>query len=397
MPVEEALSKIVTGVKPTAIELVKLSDAHGRVLARDLRARRDQPPFPASAMDGYAVRADDLADLPVRLTLKGISAAGHGFASTVQRGEAVRILTGAPVPKGADAIVVQENTEIDARQVIILSAPRQGQHIRARGLDFRRGDVLLRAGKRLNARDLGIAAATNVAALPVRRRPRVAVFATGDELVRPGAVPGPSQIISSNTAAIAALVEQFGGVAQDLGIVRDSLAATLRTMERARGFDIVLSTGGASVGDHDFVYQAFQKAGVRLGFWKVAMRPGKPLVFGTRGRQRILGLPGNPVSALVCARLFLKPLLDACLGLAAEDPLIPARLGTPLKQNDSRQDYVRAKLARTSDGVLVATPYEVQDSSMQRTLAEAGAFIVRKPHAPALAAGAVVDVMPIDF
>jgi molybdopterin molybdotransferase len=397
MPVDEALGRVTAGVKPVASETVKLSAALGRVLAKDLKAGRDQPPFPASAMDGYAVRHADLASIPVNLALIGMSAAGHAFRGRVKDGEAVRIFTGAPLPAGADTIVIQENTEAGKDSVLIKQASRPGQHVRARGLDFRKGEVLLHAGQTLNARDLGIAAAMNLGMLPVRRKPRVAILSTGDELVLPGSRPRADQIVSSNSAALAAFIAHFGGEAKDFGIVRDTLPATVTALKKAKGYDIVITSGGASVGDHDHVHEAFRRSGIRLGFWKIAMRPGKPLLFGTKGRQRILGLPGNPVSALVCARLFLKPLLDAFLGRPPEDNLIPARLGTALPPNDTRQDYVRARLTRAEDGALVATPFTVQDSSMQRTLAEAAAFIVRPPHAPAAEPGSVVSILPVDF
>jgi molybdopterin molybdotransferase len=397
MPVEEALARVVAGVRPLPAETVPLAKALGRVLARDVAARRDQPPFPASAMDGYAVRHDDIAKVPTELTVIGTSAAGHGFRGTVKTREAVRISTGAPVPVGADTIVIQENTASSLTTVTVNVAPKPGQHIRAKGLDFRRGEILLRAGKFLNARDLGIAAAMNFAGLAVRRKPRVALFSTGDELVRPGVRPRADQIISSNSAALCAFVERFGGEVKDLGIVRDTIAATMQAIARASDFDILVTSGGASVGNRDYVHEALSSSGVKIGFYKIAIRPGKPLMFGCKGRQRILGLPGNPVSALVCARLFLKPLLDACLGLSPTHEFVSARLGASMPENDTRQDYVRARIARGTDGILIATPFDRQDSSMQRTLAEAGALILRKPHAPAAAEGDWVEVLLVDF
>jgi molybdopterin molybdotransferase len=397
LPVEDALHKVLSGVKPTAAETVKLSTARGRVLARSILAKRDQPPFDASAMDGYAVNSASLGQMPARLKVIGVSAAGHAFKGLVKAGEAVRIFTGAPLPRSTDAVVIQENAEKDGDHVIIKAAVGAGQNVRKRGLDFRKSQTLLEAGRILGARDLGLAASANCPTLPVRQRPRVALFSTGDELVLPGKRPRRDQIMSSNSASLCAFVERFGGIPQDFGIVRDTLPATLKAVRQTAGFDILVTSGGASVGDHDFVQEAFEKSGVKLGFWKIAMRPGKPLVFGTRGRQRILGLPGNPVSAMVCARLFLKPLLDALLGLPPEEPLLQARLGSAMKVNDNRQDYVRARIVKDGTGGLVATPFAVQDSSMQSTLQLADALIVRKPFAEAAQAGDVVDVLLLDF
>lgn len=397
LPVEEALALIRRGVKPLGAEGVGLHEALGRVLARDVKAGRDQPPFPASAMDGYAVKAADVAAVPAQLRLIGMSSAGHGFVGRVGAGEAVRIFTGAPVPRGADTIVIQENTRSGGGAVDILEPAQAGQHIRRRGLDFARGEVLLRRGQRLTPRMIGLAAAMNVPELSVRRRPRVALLATGDELVVPGGSPRADQIMSSNSYALAGMVRSFGGEAIDLGIVRDDLKATQRAVTKASEADVLVTSGGASVGEHDLVQAALKRTGVAIGFWKIAMRPGKPLMFGRRGKQRVLGLPGNPVSSLVCARLFLKPLLDAYLGLAEERPLVEARLGAAMKENDSRQDYVRAKLERRPDGTRVATPYPKQDSSMQRLMAEAECLILRAPFAIPAAAGDRVDVLPLDF
>jgi molybdopterin molybdotransferase len=281
--------------------------------------------------------------------------------------------------------------------VIINQAPRLGAHVRAQGLDFRKGDTLLAAGRVLLPRDLGLAASMNAAKLSVRRRPRVAILATGDELVQPGQTPGASQIISSNNYMLSAFVSRFGAEPVDLGIVRDNLRATVRAIDKAAGADILVTTGGASVGDRDFVQEALTKAGIGIEFWKIAIRPGKPLMFARRESQRILGLPGNPVSTIVCARIFLKPLIDGLLGLPEENPLCEALLETPLKMNDNRQDYLRAGLQLDGIGRLVASPFPVQDSSMQRTMAEAGCLIVRPPYAPAAEAGSVVQVIPLDF
>jgi molybdopterin molybdotransferase len=397
--VEEALSRILDGAAPLGLEKVKLPAALGRVLAEDLGASRSQPPFAASAMDGYAVRGGDVASAPAALTVIGEVPAGAVFSGKVGPGEAARIFTGAPLPDGADTIIVQENTERKGDRVTVLEAARPGAHVRPAGLDFSEGDVLLKAGLRLQPRHLALAAAMNHAALPVRRRPRVGVLATGDELVPPGTEPGPGQIVSSNSAGIAALVSRAGGEPVDLGIARDEASALAESINaaRAEGVDILVTLGGASVGDHDLVMRALEAEGLKLGFWRVAMRPGKPLMFGRLGEMRVLGLPGNPVSAIVCGLIFLKPLIAALLGLdAAEGGPATALSGADLPENDRRQDYLRAGLQRNERGQSVATPFGAQDSSMLALLAKADCLIVRPPHAAALKAGASVDILPLD-
>lgn len=398
LPVEDARTRIVTKVQPLPPETVPLARALGRVLARPVRARRDQPPFDSSAMDGYAVLAADLVSTPVSLKVIGTSAAGHASKKVVRSGEAARIFTGAPMPKGADSVVIQENTAAQSEPYVSMRGTvTAGQNVRLRGLDFRKGDMLLPVGIRLNARDIGLAAAANCAELVVRRKPVVALFATGDELVQPGEDPRPDQIVSSNSAALAGLIRHFGADVRNFGIIPDRLKATERAVLRAADADILVTTGGASVGDHDFVQQALKNAGVRINFWKIAMRPGKPFMYGRRVRQRVLGLPGNPVSALVCARLFLKPLIDTLLGLPASDDLVMARLGGAMKANDSRQDYVRGTLKIEPDGIRSATPFSRQDSSMQRTFREADCLIVRPPGAPEAHEGDLVSILVLDF
>jgi molybdopterin molybdotransferase len=399
IPVEEAKERILKGARMLSRENAALHDCAGRVLAADIRAKRDQPPFPASAMDGYAVRFADVDAAPARLEIIGTAPAGHGFKGTVKPGQAVRIFTGAPVPKGADTVVIQENAEAGGGQVSVnVAAQRLGQHIRRQGLDFAKGQILLRRGILLGAREIGLAAAMNWPTLPVVRRPQVAIFTTGDELVAPGRTPKADQIVSSNSFALAAFVRRYGGEAIDLGILPDRLSAISRAIRKAEAADILLTTGGASVGDHDLVQAALKEAGIRLDFWKIALRPGKPLMFARDGGRRILGLPGNPVSALVCARIFLKPLIFALLGRGAgDDDLVRARLGSPLPANDLRQDYLRAEVSRSADGRYTATPFRLQDSSMQRALTDAQGLIVRPPHAPEAREGDPVDVILMDF
>ena len=394
LPVEEARSRILSNVKPLPHENIQLAQALGRVLAKPLSAKRDQPPFNASAMDGYAVRSEDVA---AERRIIGISAAGHAFKGKLKPGEAVRIFTGAPVPATADTVVIQENTQANDKIVTMLSPARALQNIRPRGLDFKKGETLLPASIRLNARDIGLAAAMNCKIISVRRKPVVAVIATGDELVLPGARPRSDQIVSSNSNALAAMAHSLGADVINCGIVRDNLKATERAILKMAKADVIVTTGGASVGDHDFIQQALKNTGVKIGFWKIALRPGKPLMYGRKGRQHVLGLPGNPVSALVCARLFLKPLLDALQCLPVEEAANQARLGVAMPANDSRQDYVRAKLEFAADGSRTATPFNKQDSSMQRTFRDAHCLIIRSPSAPAASPGDLVPILNLDF
>ncbi len=390
MPVDEALRLIIASVtKPLEAETVALSQTAGRMLASDLSAKRSQPPFDASAMDGYAVRAADLG-AGSRLHVVGESAAGHAFAGELKAGEAIRIFTGAPVPAGADTILIQENADRDGDIITAKQGEPLGRFVRPSGGDFREGDILLKAATHLAPRHLALAASMNHPVLPVVRQPRVALLATGDELVQPGQVIGPSQIVASNSFTVAALVEASGGKAIDLGIAGDTAAALEASLARAQAqkADIFVTLGGASVGDHDLVQKVLQPKGLNLDFWKIAMRPGKPLMFGKLGDMLFLGLPGNPVSAIVCAELFLKPLIRALLGdpAAETDRTESAILGCDLSPNDERQDYLRATLA-AKDGHVVVTPFPRQDSSLVALLAQAEALVIRTPFAPAVKAG----------
>ena len=398
LPVEEALRRVLEGVEPLPAEEVPLSGATGRVLAAPLKATRDMPPFDASSMDGYAVRAEDVRETPVELRVIAEAPAGHAADVTVGPGEAVRIYTGSPVPAGADAIVIQENTERDGDVVRVLAPATPGRFIRERGMDYRAGETLLEAGTRLGARHINLAASLNHPTVPVRRKPRVAILACGDELVLPGQQPRADQIIASNNFGLAAFVEQHGGVPIDLGLQPDDVDAIAAAIDRGRDADVLVSIGGASVGDYDFIGDAFARLGIARDFWKVAQRPGKPLMFARRGHQRILGLPGNPVSALVCAFLYLRPLMARLLGTDMKPRTIRARLAADLPANDERQDYLRVRLRRDEEtGETLAVPFSRQDSAMLRALVEADALLVRPPHAPALPAGTGVEVMLIDF
>lgn len=395
MPVSEALARLLEGVAPLETEEASLADANNRFLAKSLHSTRTQPPFSASAMDGYAIRHED-AEVGATLTVIGEAPAGHGFSGQVLKGQCVRIFTGAPVPGGADTILIQENAARDGKVITLESIPKKGAFVRPAGLDFSKGDALLVPPMKLGYRQLALAAAMNHAVLPVIRRPKVAILATGDELVRPGAEPGPDQIIASNHAGIAALVEDCGGTSLDLGISPDDPVELARHVRRGllEQADILVTLGGASVGDHDLVQDVLGQEGMDLSFWRIAMRPGKPLMAGNLGKTRVLGLPGNPVSSIVCGLLFLKPLISAMLGQdAKKSGQELALLGAALPQNDRRQDYVRAALEEDANGRSVATPFEKQDSSMLDLLARSGALIVRPPHAPKLSAGEQVPII----
>jgi len=396
MPVSDALAAVLAGVKPLPEEMIPLDEAYHHVLARDVAARRTQPPEAMSAMDGYAVRAADAAKVDAQLTVIGEVAAGRPFAGVVGAGEAVRIFTGGVVPAGADAVVIQEDTVAEGKRITIKEAAIAGRHIRPAGVDFREGDVLLRMGTRLTERDLALAAGMNHPHLPVRRRPKVAILATGDELVMPGTTPGPGQIVYSNGYALHALARQEGADTIDLGIAADTLEATTAGIRRAResGADILITTGGASVGDHDLVQQALRDEGIAMAFWKIAMRPGKPMMHGRLGAMGVIGLPGNPVSSYVCAFLFMVPLIRALSGRAViHHHRERAVLGRDVGANDQREDYLRARLERRDDGTLVALPVNHQDSSLLANLAAAQALLVRAPFAPKAEAGTPCEVL----
>jgi molybdopterin molybdotransferase len=395
MPVTDAMAAILAGADALPEEMVPLEDAFHRVLARDIASLRTQPPEPMSAMDGYAVRAAD-ATLGAKLRVIGEIAAGKPFDRPLQTGEALRIFTGGVLPAGADAVVIQEDTTREGDVVGINEAAISGKHIRPAGVDFNEGDVLLRAGTRLTDRDLALAAGMNHPSLPVRRRPVVAVLATGDELVMPGAIPGPGQIVLSNGFALRALARAEGAEVVDLGIAVDTLEATTSAIQRAIDLkaDVLITTGGASVGDHDLVQQSLINAGVDMAFWRIAMRPGKPMMHGRRQGMRVIGLPGNPVSSYVCGFLFMVPLLRALSGRnEVAHALEPAVLGRDLAANDQREDYLRTRLETRADGTVVATPVMKQDSSLLGNLAVAEGLLIRKPFAPAAAAGDSCAIM----
>jgi molybdopterin molybdotransferase len=392
--VEEALSRLLEPLAALPPEQISLVDGLGRVLTEDVAARRTQPPFAVSAMDGYAVRAEDVAAIPVELRIVAEVPAGAGFGGHVGPGEAARIFTGAPLPAGTDTIVIQEDTERSDDHVRVLEGAPRGRYVRRAGLDFTEGEVLLHPGRRLGARDIGLLAAMNRPWLFVHRRPRIGILSTGDEIVMPGDPIGPHQIVSSNSLALSAVVAACGGIAVSVGNAPDDPAALRRIAAATRGVDLLVTTGGASVGDHDLVREVLAADGFDLDFWQIAMRPGKPLMAGRYCGTPMLGLPGNPVSTVVCAMLFLVPAIERLSGLAtaAETPAT-ARLGAALVQNDRRQDYLRARLTCAADGIEEVFPFEVQDSSMMRLLSAADCLIIRPPHAPAAATGGNVPIL----
>ncbi len=397
LSVAEALARILAPFSPLAGEVVGIDRAVGRVLAEPVAARLSQPPAAVSAMDGYAVRGTDIARLPAKLKVIGTIAAGMSPEMPVNAGEAARIFTGAILPPGADTVVIQENCARDGDVVSVgEGSNKPGQHVRAAGNDFRLGEIGLSAGRQLTARDIAFAAAMNWPNLTVTRRPRIALLSTGDELQHPGEPLGPAQIVASNGIGLAALVTACGGESINLGIARDNMADLNRALDGARGADVLVTTGGASVGELDLIQRALQEKGADLDFWKIAMRPGKPVMFGTLDKLPVLGLPGNPVSALVTATLFLRPIVERLLGRTdAETGPSMARLGTALKANDQRQDYLRATVGRGPDGGLVATPFAKQDSAMLSLIAKADALIIRPPHAPAANAGDLTEILPL--
>ena len=392
--VAEARARILADLRPTATETVSIAQAWGRVLAEPVLARLDQPPSDVSAMDGYALRAED----PGPWTVIGSAPAGHPFAGSVGPNQAVRLFTGSFVPPGADAVAIQEDADRDGDRLTLRERPRPGRHIRPAGGDFASGQALLAPGTRLSARAIGLSAASNHPWLTVHRRPRVAILATGDEIALPGEKVPQGGIVSSNAHALAALVAGAGADPVVLPIARDTVDAIAVTAEQLGGIDLLVTTGGASVGDHDLVQRGLGERGFALDFWQIAMRPGKPLIFGRLGSTPVLGLPGNPVSVVVCGILFMAPAIARLAGRSESHVMFgTARLTAPVPQNDRREDHLRARLTTGEGGELLVEPFAQQDSSHLRVLAEAGALIQRPPHAPPAPAGTFVPIIRLDL
>jgi molybdopterin molybdotransferase len=394
LTVAEAQARMLQGVAPLGSEEVPISESAGRVLAQPLRALRTQPPFASSAMDGYAIRAEDGVKGTL-LDVIGVAPAGHAFDGEVQPGSAVRIFTGAPLPEGADSVIMQEEVTAEGGRIRLGAHVRHGQHVRPLGIDFREGDAGIPAGHRLDWRSISFAAAMNHGRIAVNRRPRVAIIATGDELVPPGSDVGPGQIVCSNSYGVAALASRLGAEVFDLGIAADTHEAIGGAVKSAIDIaaNVIVTIGGASVGDFDLVRPVLGEAGMELAFWKIAMRPGKPLMFGRLGAAHVVGLPGNPVSSFVAARLFLDPLVRR---LSGETEVLPKAeqmpVGRTMKANGPREDYVRARLAYR-DGHLVAEPLDNQDSSLLSRFAAADALIIRPMDAEDLPEGALAPVI----
>jgi molybdopterin molybdotransferase len=395
LPVDDALRAILRHVPGVVAEHVPLSEAVGRVLAAPLHAGHDQPPFDASAMDGYALRAADVAE-GTWLDVIGTSQAGAGFSGTVSHGQAVRVFTGAPVPPGADTVIMQEEAVREGDRVRFTAPARLGHSVRPKGNDFATGQVLLGAGTRLTPMQIAVAAAANSGTLSVAKRPRISLIATGDELVLPGNPLGPDQIVASNSFGLAAMLAPYAETVTDHGIVTDDaplLRARLGEALDAQP-DFLITTGGASVGEHDLVQDALKDLGVTLDFWRINMRPGKPLMFGTRGSTLVFGLPGNPVSAMVTALVFIKPALRAFLGHAEPAPWsLP--LAAPTPPNTARRHYMRARLVHTPTGPM-ADPISQTDSGHTSSLAAADLLIIQPEHDPGQPAGSIVAALPID-
>lgn len=397
LPVLDARRRILASLSPLPAETVPFGDVSGRVLAEPVHATRTQPPADFSAMDGYAVQSKDLPNSPEHLAIAGESKAGQGFEGRVPPGSAIRIFTGAPVPIGLDTVVIQENTKLHPDNHVEICGPvTVGQNIRKAGMDFNQGDALLEQGTTVGPRQLALIAAANVCKVCVYRRPRIALLSTGDELVNVGEVPGKDAIIDSITPALACFIDQNGGVAQILPQARDTLSAIKETISSLAPCDMLVTIGGASVGDYDLVRSGLGESGMTLDFWKIAMRPGKPLMFGTLGETPVLGLPGNPVSALVTAYLFLGPAIDRLTGRPPREPaLIEASLTKPLSSNGPREAWLSTNATFTG-GRWQATPHPIQDSSVLSSLAAANAFLVRPPYAPAIESGVPVHIHLLD-
>ena len=405
LPVDDALKAITEALSPIDKEDISMAEAAagdvmGRVLAEDVYAELSHPPHDVSAMDGFAVRHADLADLSKPLKIIGESTAGHPFEGMVNSGETVRIFTGAHCPKGSDTIIIQEDAERDGDHVTIKEVAPKGRYIRLKGNDFSQGDLIAAKGEVISPRLLALIASAGLATLNLRKKPRVAIISTGDELVAPGTPPKEGQIISSNGLFLKSYLNSIGAEAIDIGIIPDQEDALEKAFEDASKADLIMTSGGASVGSHDGVAKAMtDQSTSQLNFWRIAMRPGKPLIFGKIKGVPMIGLPGNPVSTGVCAMVFVSTAIKAITGQDISHnwglDIRQGRLSKPLKANDKRQDYLRASLGFSQDGTPELTPYEQQDSGMMQLLTQAEALVIRSPFADEAEIGDFAPYIPI--
>lgn len=400
LPVDDAIAQIIAAMplmpsETLCLNKTSMADLIGRVLADDITAALTHPPHDVSAMDGYAVRASDVATLPATLTQIGESAAGHPFDEAIGDGEAVRIFTGGYCPQGTEVIILQEDTTAEGNSISISDAPKPGVFIRPMGNDFRSGKVIAKTGEVLTARKIALIAAAGHGEVNVRKKPVVAVISTGDELVAPGVTPEAGQIVSSNGVFLCAMLTAIGATPLHIGIIGDNEADLSRAFDEAASAQLIITSGGASVGEHDGIARHMTADASALTFWRIAMRPGKPLIFGHVNGTPLLGLPGNPVSTGVCGVVFAGSAIRAMLGQDTNLPYEMAVLDQDLPANDKRQDFLRAKFYRDDQGRLHAKPFDKQDSGMLNLLAEANGFIIRLVMADAAKAGDLAVVLPI--
>lgn len=389
-----AIKKAIANIKPLGTEEVDLLKANNRVLADNLKSLKSHPPYNNSSMDGYAVSFESIKKIPVKIEVIGEAPAGHPFLNKVPKNKAIRIFTGGIIPTGTDTVVIQEDVIISDNYIIINNKEKQFQHTRKKGLEYKKGQILINKGKVLKPRDIALAASMNYTKLPVYKKPKIAVISTGDEIVLPGSKDAEYKIITSNSYGILSYIKNLGGEGVDCGIAKDTVESIKDKLILAKGADIIVTLGGASIGDYDLIQKSL-KDNLKVGFWKIAMRPGKPLIYGTVYKSKFLGLPGNPVSSMVCSQLFLKPMIEKFIGLKNKKintSLSHAVLGLDLPKNDNREDYIRARLIDN-----IAHPFKKQDSSMLANFQKSNIYIIRPPHSNALKKGDRVPILWIDL
>ncbi len=392
LKLENAISSCLKDIKPKKIINTPLGSARGHVIAVKLSARRNSPPSDLSAMDGYAFKHDNNFKENHTLSILGKSPAGHDFNNSVNIGDAVKVYTGSVMPAGTDTVIIQENTKVAGTQLSLTKIPKKNENVRKKGFDFKLGETLIKKGTKLTPKHISLAASMNYTNLQTYQKPKIAIISNGDELVKPGSKNAEKKIISSNIYGIKAYAEQLGAIADDFGIAKDNLRSLREKIKKAGSHDIIITIGGASVGEFDLVKESVRED-LDLRFWKIAMRPGKPLIYGRIGGAHLLGLPGNPVSAHVCCQLFLKPMINKFMNFKEEDLYVKeAKLKVDIEKNDERQDYIRAFY---KDGYVL--PNKVQDSSSLSVLSSSNVYIVREPYAPLKKAGEVVKILKIDF